>query len=979
MPRKFAHISSSTIFNLTNDKRPYLYIKVKDIKLRGLMDSGAQSSIMNEHTYEQLRLDGLKLEKCDVGISTVDGTKHDSLGYVNLPMTVRSVKRIIPTLVIREMETPLILGIDFWNAYRIKPCFTHNTYGIKVMAAETVALGDPNDGKNFAVLDFESDILPPKCLNVESVHDLSEEQHEKLNRIVKSFPYCPKTGELNKTQLKEAKIDTGTAEPVRCKMRIEPPWKLKKIIDEIDRLESRSIIRKVEAARWLQPLQAVPKPNGNMRICLDARWLNAVTEKNCYPLQNANRILTLLGKARYISSIDMTDAYFQIPLSPESQEKTAFAVPGRGTYVFQRMPMGLKNSGAELCNLIDTLFGYEFEPHVFPYLDDIIIVSENFEEHLNMLEKVAQKFKFANLSISEEKSKFCYRRLKYLGHIIDENGIAMDKSRIESIENLPTPRNIKDIQRLIGLAGWYRKFIKDFAGVTAPITELLKREKKFCWTDECEKAFRKLIVALTTAPVLATPNYDLPFEVQCDASNMACGAVLIQVQDGVERVIAYMSHKFSATQRKYQVTELECLAVILSIEKFRPYVEGSQFRVITDHHSLLWLKNLRDPNGRLARWALRLQAYDFTLVHRRGKDHVVPDALSRLIGTVDLTVTDKTNDVWYDKLWKLAIEKPQENDHLKIENDLLYIRKSFNEDCHDPNCLWRLCIPKSKRMDILKVCHDDISSCHLGKFKTIRKVRQSYYWPSMNHHIEKYVKNCKICRETKPCNKILTPPAGEFVQAKRCWRIVSTDIAGPFPMTKRQNRFLLVAYDLFSKFIVVKPVKNVTAKIITDFIRKDVVLRYACPEIIVSDNGKQYRSVEFSEFAKSRGIKLWYTAAYFAQANPTECENKVIGNAIRALISNDLDHRKWDEQIDEITNAINNSVHSGTKETPYEINFGQRMVQHGDDYRKVIDANEEPKRDKDSLKIWREKIQLRLNDAREAYIKRYNLRTRRSR
>lgn len=673
----------------------------------------------------------------------------------------------------------------------------------------------------------------------------------------------------------------------------------------------------------------------------------------------------------------MTDAYFQIPIHPDSQEKTAFAVPSKGTYVYNRMPMGLKNSGAELCSLIDQLFGYEFEPYVFPYLDDVVIVSETYEEHLDMLKKVAEKFKYANLSISEEKSKFCFRRLKYLGHIIDENGVAMDKSRIEAIEKLPTPKTIREIQRLIGLTGWYRRFIQDFADITAPITELLKKNRKFVWTEECEIAFRKLITALTTAPVLANPDYSLPFEIQCDASNRACGAVLIQVQDGVERVIAFMSQKFTATQRKYQVTELECLAVILAIEKFRPYVECTQFRVITDHHSLLWLKNLKDPNGRLARWALRLQAYDYTLVHRKGKNHVVPDALSRMIDSIEITKIKDTDDDWYNRLKTLAIDKPQENDHLRIVNGLLYIKKSFNEECHNPNCLWRLCVPKEKRKQIIQKCHDDISSCHLGKFKTIRKVRQSYYWPAMDISIANYVKNCQVCRETKPINHILTPPAGQFVQAKRPWRIVSTDIAGPYPMTKKGNRYLLVAYDVFSKFIIVKPVKNVTAKVITDFIRTNVVLRYACPEIILTDNGKQYRSVEFNEYAKKKGIKLWYTATYFAQANPTECENKIIGNAIRSLIYKDLDHKKWDEQIDEITNAINNSVHTGTKETPYEINFGQKMVQHADEYQELIDVNEEPGRNRENLRKWREKIQYRLNEEREKYIKRYNLRTRR--
>lgn len=973
MPMKFKRISSVRL-NLEEDKRPYLFVRIFDGKEKGLMDSGAESSIMNENLYNQLKeTEQLTLHKCNVFISTADGTSHKALGYVEVPYVVKKIKRVIPTLVVRQSSAKLILGIDFWNAFRIRPCFIRNTYGINVIEGSTQVFSDPNDAHE--PVDFLADVTPPKCINIELPHELTEKQKSELKRVTDKFPFCNKEGILNLTPLKVAKINTGDAEPTRCKLRIEPPWKQKMIVEEIERLEKRGIVRRVESSEWLHPVLAVPKPNGKWRICLDARALNAVTKRNCYPQQNANRILSLVGKAKYISTIDMTDAYFQIGLHPDSQEKTAFAVPTKGTYVYNRLAMGLTNSGADLCALIDSLFGSEFEPHVFPYIDDIVIVSETFEEHLEYLEKVAKKFEYANLTISAEKSKFCYRRLKYLGHIIDEEGVAMDKSRVEAIEKFPTPRNTKDIQRLIGLAGWYRRFIQDFAEITAPITELLKKKVRFEWNEERQAAFQKLIQALISAPVLAPPDYNLPFEIQADASKRACGAVLVQHTEEGEKVIAYMSQKFTATQQKYHVTELECLAVILAIEKFRPYIEGSKFRVITDHHSLLWLKNLKDPNGRLARWSLRLQAYDFTLVHRKGKHHVVPDALSRCC-VVDINKINETEDEWYQNLKKSVENEPQNNDNLKIINDALYIRTSFREDCHDPNCLWRLCVPKEFRAQVMRENHDEDTSCHFGRFKTTEKIRLAYYWPKMVTDVAKYVQNCEICKLTKPHNQILTPPAGSFVEATRPWRVIATDIVGPLPMSRAGHRFLLVAVDIFSKFTIIKPVRNSTAKAVTDFIKNDVVLKFACPEIIISDNGVQYKSNEFRNFAASKGIHLWYTANYFAQANSSECVNKTIGNALRAFLVNDADHRHWDQKVQEIANAINNSVHTGTKLTPFEANFGQRMAQHADEYRVRIDANVPEKRDQESFEKMREKIQIRLKEARNVYINRYNLRTR---
>lgn len=1000
IPKKFYRIMSAKI-NVANDNRPYALVGIFEIRAKGLLDSGAQASIINTFLADQLVARGLKLRECDIYVTTADGSRHKVMGYINIPYSLRGIKRRVATLVVKESCVQLVLGYDFWQAFNIEPCIVQNACclqideeigGAKIETSNEVMFPSTNEvpsnncktgeAENFTSANsteedsFETDVTPPKCISAEMPHDLTVEQRERLNEIIAQFPFTDPSGELNYTHLKQVKIDTGNAKPYRCKLRYDPPWKTQKIIEEVDRLVKRGIVKKVESSDWLLPILAVPKKNGTWRVCSDARGLNALTKKNCYPQQNANRILGLIGKAKYITTIDMTEAFFQIPLHPESQHKTAFAVPTRGTYVFLRMAMGLMNSGAELCSLIDSLFGAEFEPHVFPYLDDVVIVTESFKMHLEILLKVAGKFRYANLTISAEKSRFCYQRLKYLGVILDENGINLDKSRIEAVANFPIPKNTKDIQRLMGMAGWYRRFIRNFSEITAPISELLKKNIKFEWNVEREKAFNQIIIALTTAPVLANPDYNLPFEIQADACKQSCGAVLVQYQDGQERVIAYMSQKFTPTQKKYHVTELECLAVILAIEKFRPYVEGSKFRVITDHHSLLWLKNLKDPNGRLARWALRLQAYEFTLVHRKGKYHVVPDALSRSVNVIDVSQYENSNDQWYKRLKQAALDDPQNNDNLKLKNGLVYMRSKFNEDCDNAECLWRLCVPVENRLEVIKMNHDDDSSCHFGKFKTISRIRDRYYWPKLSESVTEYVRNCEICKITKAKNQILTPPAGKFVEAIRPWRVVATDICGPFVPSKSGNRFLLVAVDVFSKFVVLKAVRNETAKGVTDFIKNDVVLKFACPEIVVSDNGVQYKSNLFKNFIESKGIQMWYTANYFAQGNQTECVNKVIGNALRMFLREDVEHRKWDEKINEIANAINSSTHTTTGKTPYELNFGQKMPQHANEYQVHVDANDANKRDATTFQTFREKVQKRIVEAREKYIKRYDLRTR---
>ena len=300
----------------------------------------------------------------------------------------------------------------------------------------------------------------------------------------------------------------------------------------------------------------------------------------------------------------------------------------------------------------------------------------------------------------------------------------------------------------------------------------------------------------------------------------------------------------------------------------------------------------------------------------------------------------------------------------------------MNEDCQNSECIWRLCVPKELRGAIMKQYHDNDSSCHFGRFKTLHKIRSLYYWPSMNKAIATYVQNCEVCKQTKAHNQQTRPPAGKFVEATAPWRHVATDIVGPFPLSKNGHRFAIVAVDVFSKFAVIKPVRNITAKTVTEFVKNDVILKYACPKILINDNGVQYRSELFKSLTESRGIEVWFTANYFAQGNPTECVNKIIGNALRTFVLNDIDHRNWDLKIPEIANAINCAVHTTTGETPYEINFGQKMPQHADEYRDILDVNEDPSRKKTDFEKMRERIQTRINEAREKYTRRYNLRTR---
>ena len=259
------------------------------------------------------------------------------------------------------------------------------------------------------------------------------------------------------------------------------------------------------------------------------------------------------------------------------------------------------------------------------YLDDIIIVSQSFEQHMELLEKVLSRLDTAKLTINLEKRQFCRSELKYLGYVVNEHGLQVNPEKVKAIEQFPQPTCASSLKRFIGLASWYRRFVYHFSTIMAPLHALTSKKAKFVWTDECENAFQIIKGKLMYAPILSCPVFSKEFDVYWDASSVGLGAIISQ--EG--RVIAYASRSLTENERRYFTTELECLAVLWAIDKFRCDLEGYKFKVITDHSALKWLHNLKDPKGRLGRWALALQSYNFEIIHRKGKEHQAPDALSR--------------------------------------------------------------------------------------------------------------------------------------------------------------------------------------------------------------------------------------------------------------------------------------------------------------------------------------------------------------
>ena len=385
---------------------------------------------------------------------------------------------------------------------------------------------------------------------------------------------------------------------------------------------------------WSSPVWVVPKKidasgKQKWRVVIDYRKLNELTVDDKYPLPNISDLLDQLGKCQYFSTLDLASGFHQIEINPDDIPKTAFSVDN-GHYEFVRMPFGLKNAPSTFQRVMDNiLLGIQNE-RCLVYMDDIIIYSLTIHEHLNRLKEVFKRLRKANLKIQPDKCEFLRKEVAYLGHLVTENGVKPNPSKIECIQEFPEPKSPKDIKSFLGLAGYYRRFIPNFAKISKPLTKLLQKDVAFLFDSECRNSFKELKQALISDPILTYPNFEEPFLLTTDASGFAIGAVLSQGPIGKDLPIAYASRTLCQAETRYSTIERELLAIVWAVKHFRPYLFGRRFTLITDHRPLTWLFSIKDPGSRLARWRLKLEEYDYKIEYKAGKSNKNADALSRL-------------------------------------------------------------------------------------------------------------------------------------------------------------------------------------------------------------------------------------------------------------------------------------------------------------------------------------------------------------
>ncbi|GES79803.1 retroviral-like aspartic protease 1 [Rhizophagus clarus] len=563
-----------------------------------------------------------------------------------------------------------------------------------------------------------------------AIGEINNTQKEKLTTLLQKYAhlFATKKEELGRTNIVKHSIYTENIPPIRQKFYRTSQKEQEHIDKEIKEMLYYNIIRP-STSEWASPVILVPKKNGKLRFCVDYRQLNKVTKKDNYPLPRTDEIFDSLGKAQWFTSLDLASGYWQVEMKEEDKSKTAF-ITRNGMYEFNVMPFGLCNAPGTFQRCMDNILKDMLWKNTMVYLDDVNIYSKTFEEHLQHLEEVLKRVEKAGLKINPEKCHFCTQSLQFLGHIVTNKGILPDPSKVDAIKNYPVPKNLTQLRAFLGLASYYRRFIKDFSKISTPLYMLLKKDIPYEWNQDRHQVFQFLKEKLITAPLLAYPDFTKSFLLFTDASITALGAVLEQEQeDGLRHPIAYASRSTSESERNYFSTELECAAVIWAVNYFRPYLYGKKFTIFTDHSALQWLLKLKTIKngltGRLARWQLILQPYDYDIKYR--KEQLYYDLYQYLS---NLIIPEKYNKNQQDKIKQLA-------KNYTIQNDKLF-RKNQDK-------LQRVITPSQVEI-ILFNLHKDMTGAHLGVETTYNKIKERYYWPKMYNDIKIYIESCDNCQ-----------------------------------------------------------------------------------------------------------------------------------------------------------------------------------------------------------------------------------------
>ena len=702
------------------------------------------------------------------------------------------------------------------------------------------------------------------------------------------------------------------------------------IENEVEKLEKEGIVEKSNSP-WSFPLILVPKKDGGHRIVVDYRKLNSITENDPYPMPSMSELLNSLGKNKYFSTIDLMQGFLQVPLDESSKFMTGFST-ANGHYHFNRMPFGLKSSPVTFVRLINTVFHGLLGKILHAYMDDLIIYGNSIQDHLENLRLVLSRLRDANLKIKLSKCRFLQSKCVFLGHEVSEHGIKVTQDKVAAVLKFSQPKTVKNLRSFLGLSGFYRRYIKDYSVIASPLTNLLKQNAKFEWSEEQEKAFQTLKKAITEAPILVFPDFSKTFYLVTDASGVGIGSALMQKDENNKfRVIAYHSRKLKDAEKRYSITEQECLAVIDSLKHFRFIIFQYNVIVLTDHSALTEIFKNPNHSARRARWFVTIMDYNVTFKYIPGKKNVVADCLSRYDldeNNLETLVCSVTNNPSISEdiieihqtadatLRKIKEELGKEIRLEKIESYHLCDFEILNGlVCKIIGDESKIVVPKGLVDKVIHLHHDVRG--HPGREETIRQIKLNYIWSGLSKDVKEYVISCKLCSSCRGKTKVA--PLNLYPTPQTPFERIAIDLL-KLTTTSCGNTYILVCTDYLTRFVELYAQKSKTAKETALNVYR-FIMTHGAPEILMSDNGLEFDNKMLEELLIHFRTEKVNILPYHPSSNGlVERVNRKILDILKSILPGNI--YDWDDYLLETQYILNTRIHSSIDMSPYYALYG---------------------------------------------------------